>query len=82
MLLLAGRNFCMKQIEEFCASNGSLHTTDYVQDVLLFLNKSEVLSKHVDSFMELLSLVQFDKNSGFILAPLLSDEFHDSKLLR
>ncbi|XP_076917682.1 uncharacterized protein LOC143577845 isoform X1 [Bidens hawaiensis] len=78
----AGSNFCMKQIEEFCTSNGSLHTTDYVQDVLLFLNKSEVLSKHVDSFMELLSLVQFDKDSGFILAPLLSDEFHDSKLLR
>ncbi|KAI3681521.1 hypothetical protein L6452_36320 [Arctium lappa] len=79
---MAGRNFCMGKIEELFATHTSLHTTDYVQDVLLFLNKSEVLSKHVDSFMQLLSLVQFDKDSGFILAPLLSDELQDSKLLR
>ncbi|KAI7748628.1 hypothetical protein M8C21_012428 [Ambrosia artemisiifolia] len=79
---MSGRNFCMRQIEELCATHASLHTADYVQDVLLFLNKSEALSKHVDSFMQLLSLVQFDKDSDFILAPLLSDEFHNSKLLR
>ncbi|KAJ9558076.1 hypothetical protein OSB04_012690 [Centaurea solstitialis] len=79
---MAGRNFCIGRIEELLASHTSLHTADYVQDVLLFLNKSEVLSKHVDSFMQLLSLVQFDKDSGFILAPLLSDELQDSKLLR
>lgn len=79
---MAGRNFCMGKIEELFATHSSLHTVDYVQDVLLFLNKSEVLSKHVDSFMQLLSLVQFDKDSGFILAPLLSDELQDSKLLR
>ncbi|KAJ0820373.1 putative CCR4-NOT transcription complex subunit 1 [Helianthus annuus] len=78
----AGRNFCMRRIEEICATHVSLQTTDYVQDVLLFLNKSEALSKHVDSFMQLLSLTQFDKDSGLILAPLLSDEFHNSKLLR
>ncbi|KAI3741197.1 hypothetical protein L1987_58865 [Smallanthus sonchifolius] len=79
---MAGRNFCMRQIEELCATHASLQTADYVQDVLLFLNKSEVLSKHVDSFMQLLSLVQFDEDSGFILAPFLSDELQDSKLLR
>ncbi|KAJ0736881.1 putative CCR4-Not complex component, Not1, MIF4G-like domain superfamily [Helianthus annuus] len=78
----AGRNFCMRRIEEICATHASLQTADYVQDVLLFLNKSEALSKHVDSFMQLLSLTQFDKDSGLILAPLLSDEFHNSKLLR
>ncbi|KVH89220.1 CCR4-Not complex component, Not1, C-terminal [Cynara cardunculus var. scolymus] len=78
---MAGRNFCMGKIEELFATHTSLHTADCVQDILLFLNKSEVLSKHVDSFMQLLSLVQFDKDSGFILAPLLSDELQDSKLL-
>lgn len=82
IVLLAGRNFCIGQIEELSAAQTSLHTTDYVQDVLLFLKKSEGLSKHVDSFMQLLSLVQFDKDSGFVLAPLLSDELQDSKLLR
>ncbi|XP_076942862.1 uncharacterized protein LOC143612873 [Bidens hawaiensis] len=79
---MAGRNFCMRQIEELCATNVSLKTADFVQDVLLFLNKSEVLSKHVDSFMQLLSLVQFDEDSEFILAPFLSEELQDSKLLR
>ncbi|KAI3711268.1 hypothetical protein L2E82_41237 [Cichorium intybus] len=78
---IAGRNFCMRQIEELCATS-SLHSADYVQDVLLFLNKSEVLSKHVDSFMQLLSLVQFDKDSEFILSPLLSDELQDSKFMK
>ncbi|KAK9049274.1 hypothetical protein SSX86_031758, partial [Deinandra increscens subsp. villosa] len=79
---MAGRSFCMRQIEELCATHASLPNADYVQDVLLFLNKSEVLSKHVDSFMQLLSLVQFNEDSGFILAPFLSDELQDSKLLR
>ncbi|KAI7742072.1 hypothetical protein M8C21_030078 [Ambrosia artemisiifolia] len=79
---MAGRNFCMRQIEELCATHTPLQTADYVQDALLFLNKSEVLSKHVDTFMQLLSLVGFDEDSGFILAPFLSDELQDSKLLR
>ncbi|KAL4562855.1 hypothetical protein LXL04_026886 [Taraxacum kok-saghyz] len=78
---IAGRNFCMRQIEELCAT-ASLHKADYVQDILLFLNKSQVLSKHVDSFMQLLSLVQFDKDSEFILAPLISDELQDSKFMK
>nr|XP_043622240.1 CCR4-NOT transcription complex subunit 1-like [Erigeron canadensis] len=79
---MAGKNFCMRQIEELCATNASLHNSDYVQDVLLFLNKSDVLSKHVDLFMQLISLVQFNKDSRFILAPLVSDELQDSDLLR
>ncbi|KAD3069237.1 hypothetical protein R6Q59_016720 [Mikania micrantha] len=79
---MAGTNFCMRQIEELCATHTSLQTADYVQDVLLFLSKSELLSKHVDSFMQLLSLVQFNEDSEFLLAPFLSDELQDSKLLR
>lgn len=82
ILLFAGRNFCMRQIKELCATNASLQAADFVQDVLLFLNKSEVLSEHVDLFMHLLSLVQFDEGSEFILAPFLSEELQASKLLR
>ncbi|GJW85496.1 CCR4-NOT transcription complex subunit 1 isoform X1 [Tanacetum coccineum] len=78
----AGRNFCLGQIEELSATHASLCSADYVQDVLLFLNKSEGLSKHVDSFMQLLSLVQFDKDAEFILSPLLSDELQESNFLR
>ncbi|XP_071698546.1 uncharacterized protein [Rutidosis leptorrhynchoides] len=79
---MAGQNFCMGQIEELSATQSSVPASDYVQDVLLFLNKSEVLSKHVDSFKQLLSLVQFDKDSEFILNPLMSDDFEDSKSFR
>ncbi|PWA89109.1 transcription regulator [Artemisia annua] len=80
---MAGRNFCLGQIEELSATHASLSSADYVQDdVLLFLNKSEGLSKHVDSFMQLLSLVQFDKDAEFILSPLLSDELQESNFLR
>ncbi|PWA88229.1 transcription regulator [Artemisia annua] len=78
---MAGRNFCLGQIEELSATHAPLSSADYVQDVLLLLNKSEGLSKHVDSFMQLLSLVQFDKDAEFILSPLLSDELQESNFL-
>ncbi|GKA06337.1 CCR4-NOT transcription complex subunit 1 [Tanacetum coccineum] len=82
LILVGRRNFCLGQIEELSATHASLCSADYVQDVLLFLNKSEGLSKHVDSFMQLLSLVQFDKDAEFILSPLLSDELQESNFLR
>ncbi|XP_071726639.1 uncharacterized protein [Rutidosis leptorrhynchoides] len=53
---MAGKNFCMGQIEELCATQSSLHASDSVQD--------------------------FDKDSEFILNPLMSDEFEDLNVFR
>ncbi|CAN4125895.1 unnamed protein product [Withania somnifera] len=53
-----GTNYCMGQIAELCSTNSSLDDVNQIQNVLLFLDQSEGLSKHVDLFMHMLSLVQ------------------------
>ncbi|XP_028804636.1 CCR4-NOT transcription complex subunit 1 isoform X2 [Neltuma alba] len=79
---LCGKNFCVAQIEELCASPTSLSCSEQIQDVVMFLNRSEGLSKHVDSFMQMLSLVQLKETPPFVLTPLLPDEVHDPNFLR
>lgn len=80
-LYFAGTNYCMGQIAELCSTNSSLDDVKQIQNVLLFLDKSEGLSKHVDLFMHVLSLVQ-SKEAQFILTPLLSDELREANFLR
>ncbi|XP_059312955.1 uncharacterized protein LOC132064095 isoform X1 [Lycium ferocissimum] len=76
-----GTNYCMGQIAELCSTNSSLDDVKRIQDVLLFLDQSEGLSKHVDLFMHMLSLVQ-SKEAHFVLTPLLSDELREANILR
>ncbi|CAN4111809.1 unnamed protein product [Withania somnifera] len=76
-----GTNYCLGQIVELCSTNSSLDDVKQIQNVLLFLDKSEGLSKHVDLFMHMLSLVQ-SKEAQFILTPLLSDELREANFLR
>ncbi|CAK9174200.1 unnamed protein product, partial [Ilex paraguariensis] len=79
---LCGKNFCMAQIGELCDSHVSIDSAEQIQNVLIFLNRSEGLSKHVDSFMQMVSLVQLKEGTEFILAPLLSNELHEANFLR
>ncbi|KAK7350377.1 hypothetical protein VNO77_08930 [Canavalia gladiata] len=79
---LCGKNFCMAQIEELCANPGSLSCHEQIQNIIMFLKQSEGLSKHVDSFMQILSLVQFKDTPPFVLTPLLPDEMHEAEFLR
>ncbi|XP_048132836.1 CCR4-NOT transcription complex subunit 1 isoform X7 [Rhodamnia argentea] len=77
-----GKNFCMAQIEELSANPASLKAAEQIQGVILFLQHSEDLCKHVDSFMQMLSLVQPKDVASFILTPLLSDELRDVNTMR
>ncbi|KAF7825292.1 CCR4-NOT transcription complex subunit 1 isoform X1 [Senna tora] len=79
---LCGKNFCVAQIEELCANPSSLSCSEQIQNIVLFLNRSEGLSKHVDSFMQMLSLVQLEETPPFVLTPLLPDEMHETNFLR
>ncbi|XP_039684486.1 CCR4-NOT transcription complex subunit 1 isoform X2 [Medicago truncatula] len=77
-----GKHFCMAQIEELCANPGSLSFHEQIHSVIMFLRHSEGLSEHVDSFMQLLSLVQVKDTPPFVLTPLLPDEMHEANILR
>ncbi|KAJ7950880.1 putative CCR4-NOT transcription complex protein [Quillaja saponaria] len=77
---MIGKNFCMAQIEELCANPISLSSCEKIQNVVTFLQRSEGLSKHVDSFMQMLSLMQ--DTTPFTLTPLLSDDMREANFLR
>lgn len=58
-----------------------MHSSEQIQSIIMFLQRSEGLSKHVDSFMQMLSFVQQKDAPPFVLTPLLSDELHDANFL-
>ncbi|PON57727.1 CCR4-NOT transcription complex subunit [Trema orientale] len=79
---ICGKNFCMAQIEELCANPVALNSSEQILSIITFLQQSEGLSKHVDSLMQMLSLVQPKDVSPYFLTPLLSDEQHEANFLR
>ncbi|KAL7203784.1 hypothetical protein ACSBR2_016943 [Camellia fascicularis] len=79
---MCGKNFCMAQIGELFASHACVDSAEQIQNIFMFLHRSEGLSKHVDSFMQMLSLVQLNEGDRFILAPFLLDELREATFLR
>ncbi|KAM7274567.1 hypothetical protein ACFE04_016433 [Oxalis oulophora] len=75
---LCGKNYCMTQIEALCANPSPPKSAGQVQSILLFLQQSEDLSRHVDSFKQMLSLVQLRDDNHFVLTPFLPDELRDA----
>ncbi|XP_017218466.1 uncharacterized protein LOC108195949 isoform X2 [Daucus carota subsp. sativus] len=74
---MCGKSFCISQIAQLCSSHESLGSAEQIQNILIFLTQSKGLCNHVDSFIEILSLVHLKGNSEFILAPLLTNELRE-----
>ncbi|XVF73469.1 hypothetical protein PTKIN_Ptkin12aG0203600 [Pterospermum kingtungense] len=79
---MCGKNFCMAQIEELQSNPASLDSSEQTQNIVMFLQCSNALSKHVDSFIQMLSLVQAKDLAQFVLTPVLSDELRGANFLR
>ncbi|KAL8500295.1 hypothetical protein ACS0TY_020046 [Phlomoides rotata] len=79
---MCGKKFCMGQIAELCANPVAFNSTELIQHILMFLSRSEGLSKHVDSFMQMLSLIQLEEGAHFVLAPFLPDELRGDNFFR
>ncbi|OMP00668.1 hypothetical protein COLO4_12469 [Corchorus olitorius] len=79
---MCGKNFCMAQIEELHTNPASFDSSEQIQNIVSFLQCSDALSKHVDSFMQMLSLVQAKDVAQFVLTPILSDELREANFLR
>ncbi|KAF4401859.1 hypothetical protein G4B88_013146 [Cannabis sativa] len=79
---ICGKNFCMAQIEELCANPVALNSSEQILNIIMFLQQSEGLSKHVDSFIQMLSLVQPKDVSQFVLTPSVSDEQREANFLK
>ncbi|KAJ6679399.1 CCR4-NOT TRANSCRIPTION COMPLEX [Salix purpurea] len=76
------KKFCMAQIEELCANPVPINSVDQIQNIVMFLQRSEGLSKHVDSFMQMMSLMQSKNVTPFVLTPLISDELREANFWR
>ncbi|KAI9160977.1 hypothetical protein LWI28_013322 [Acer negundo] len=68
-----GQNFSMGLIEKLRENPASVDSSEQIQNIIMFLYRSEGLAKHVDSFMQMLSLMDPKERTPLILAPLLSD---------
>ncbi|KAK1305818.1 hypothetical protein QJS10_CPA10g00894 [Acorus calamus] len=78
---MRGQNFCIAQIEELCL-NPTVISDELIQDIVMFLFRSEGLAKHVDSFTKMLSLLQLKEKTPFILSPMVADHQCSDKSLR
>ncbi|KAF8111472.1 hypothetical protein N665_0074s0008 [Sinapis alba] len=70
----SGRNLLLAEIEKLCATSGQMESTEQIQNVLLFLQQSEDLSSHLDSFLHTLSFAQPRDDFSFALTPFLSPQ--------
>ncbi|KAK9148278.1 hypothetical protein Scep_007035 [Stephania cephalantha] len=73
----SGQKFCIAVIEELRENHVSISFNEQIQDILIFLSRSASLVKHVDSFMQILSLLQLKRKTPYLLAPLLLDDVHE-----
>ncbi|XP_058208145.1 uncharacterized protein LOC131321154 [Rhododendron vialii] len=58
----------------FQRSSAVLESAEKIQNVIMFLDCSEGLSKHVDSFMQMLYLMEPKERTPLIFSPLLSHD--------
>ncbi|KAI3986448.1 hypothetical protein MKX01_037730 [Papaver californicum] len=65
-----GQSFCMSQIEELCANAGTIDSNEQIQNIVLFLSRSEGVAKLVDSFIQMVSLLEMKNRTPLILSPL------------
>ncbi|KAL1548658.1 transcription regulator [Salvia divinorum] len=79
---MCGKNFCLSQITELCANPVAFESTEIIQHILVLLSRSEGLSKHLDSFLQMLSLVQLKTEAQFVITPFLHDELHGDNFFR
>lgn len=72
----------MAEIERLCANPVQMESAEQIQDILLFLLLSEDLSKHLDSFIQILSSSQSSDKLQFVLKPILSVGVHQADVFR
>ncbi|KAI3908415.1 hypothetical protein MKW92_020455 [Papaver armeniacum] len=69
-----GQSFCMSQIEKLCANAGMIDSNEQIQNIVLFLSRSEGVAKLVDSFIQMVSLLEIKNRTPLILSPLCNSD--------
>ncbi|XP_068649486.1 uncharacterized protein [Aristolochia californica] len=79
---MKGQNFCMTYIEELCANPAVMTSNEQIQNIFIFLSRSQGLAKYVDSFTKMLSLLQLKEGTPCVLSPMIADDLFEVNSLR
>ncbi|XP_048534491.1 CCR4-NOT transcription complex subunit 1-like isoform X2 [Triticum urartu] len=71
-LNLKGQRFSIAQIEELCKNPAQSISNDQIHDIVVFLHQTDGLSKHMDSFTNIISLFKV-KEMPFHVPVLVQD---------
>ncbi|XVF08470.1 hypothetical protein REPUB_Repub07fG0006100 [Reevesia pubescens] len=77
-----GEDFSIGLIGELCGNPVSVDSFEEIQNIILFLYQSEGLTKHVDSFMQMVGLMEPKERTPLILAPLLKGDVKEASFPR
>uniref|UniRef100_A0A0E0F0Y1 CCR4-Not complex component Not1 C-terminal domain-containing protein n=1 Tax=Oryza meridionalis TaxID=40149 RepID=A0A0E0F0Y1_9ORYZ len=69
-LITKGQKFSIAEIEEICANPAHVLTNDQIHDIVVFLHQTDGLSKHVDSFTNIISLLNVKEMPFYVPAPI------------
>uniref|UniRef100_A0A0E0BDM2 Transcription regulator n=1 Tax=Oryza glumipatula TaxID=40148 RepID=A0A0E0BDM2_9ORYZ len=69
-LITKGQKFSIAEIEEICANPAHVLTNDQIHDIVVFLHQTDGLSKHMDSFTNIISLLNVKEMPFYVPAPI------------
>lgn len=70
ILCFIGQKFSIAEIEEICANPAHVLTNDQIHDIVVFLHQTDGLSKHMDSFTNIISLLNVKEMPFYVPAPI------------
>ncbi|XP_062205575.1 uncharacterized protein LOC133907537 isoform X2 [Phragmites australis] len=65
-----GKSFSNAQIEELCSNHTHSVSNDRIQEIVMFLHQTDDLSKHMDSFTNIMSLLNVKERPFYVPVPL------------
>ncbi|KAG8092529.1 hypothetical protein GUJ93_ZPchr0012g21276 [Zizania palustris] len=77
-LNLQGQKFSITQIKELCSNPAQVMSNDQIHDIVVFLHETDGLSKHMDSFTNIISLLKVKERQFFVPVPI--KEGNDAQL--
>ncbi|XP_062201118.1 uncharacterized protein LOC133903692 isoform X2 [Phragmites australis] len=69
-LNVQGNFFSIAQIEELCSNHAHSVSNDRIQEIVMFLHQTDGLSKHMDSFTNIVSLLNVKERPFYVPVPL------------
>ncbi|RLN39514.1 hypothetical protein C2845_PM01G21230 [Panicum miliaceum] len=81
-LNLEGRNFTIAQIEELCSNHAHSVPNERIQEIVVFLLQTDGLSKHMDSFTNIISLLNPKERPFYVPVSLQGANSNQANSLR